>query len=124
MRILKNFFVVVYTMGPDTGKTDHDNLSKLLSSVGLCYQVPESQINAYCGLFASGIGFVSFLSIFIISTSFLKNTTLNYTNFSLDVPYSGSHGRWWRQNGHSPRPQHPNRCPNHEGRSRAPVKQH
>ncbi|ODM96989.1 Pyrroline-5-carboxylate reductase 1, mitochondrial [Orchesella cincta] len=50
--------VSVYTMGQDAQKTDKVNLEKLLYALGLTYQVPESQINAYCGLFASGIGFM------------------------------------------------------------------
>lgn len=41
--------------GSDENKKE---LQKLLSSVGLCYEVPESEINAYCGLFSSGIGFM------------------------------------------------------------------
>ncbi|CAL8087083.1 unnamed protein product [Orchesella dallaii] len=50
--------VSVYTMGKEAQKSDHTNLNALLSSLGLTYQVAESQINAYCGLFASGIGFM------------------------------------------------------------------
>lgn len=49
----------VYTMNKESEEADKSSLVKLLSSVGLCYEVPEVQINAYCGLFASGIGFVS-----------------------------------------------------------------
>ncbi len=56
-------YLIVYTMGSETSKNDKDILSKLLSSLGLSYEVPESQINAYCGLFASGIGFVSYLKV-------------------------------------------------------------
>lgn len=54
-------------MGPDATKTDDENLSTLLSSLGLCYPVSEPQINAYCGLFASGIGFVSLSQILYCS---------------------------------------------------------
>jgi len=50
--------VSVYTMGKEAEKSDESNLNKVLSALGLTYQVPESQINAYCGLFASGIGFM------------------------------------------------------------------
>jgi len=45
-------------MGKYGSEADQKHLQELLSSVGLCYQVPESQINAYCGLFSSGIGFM------------------------------------------------------------------
>ncbi|XP_021966764.1 pyrroline-5-carboxylate reductase 3 isoform X2 [Folsomia candida] len=48
----------VYTMDEATSSENKELLSKLLGSVGLCFEVPEHQINAYCGLFSSGIGFM------------------------------------------------------------------
>jgi pyrroline-5-carboxylate reductase len=45
-------------MGEQAHKEHKELLSSLLSSVGLTFEVDESQINAYCGLFSSGIGFM------------------------------------------------------------------
>lgn len=78
-------------MGSETSTNDKDILSKLLSSLGLSYEVPESQINAYCGLFASGIGFVSFLyrSFYCIHCLHFahNNVFANLTkNYFSDVP--------------------------------------
>ena len=33
-------------------------IAELLTSNGIAYEVPETHINAYCGLFSSGIGFM------------------------------------------------------------------
>jgi len=48
----------VYTMGKHSKEEDKTALAEIFGTSGLCYEVPESQINAYCGLFGSGIGFM------------------------------------------------------------------
>lgn len=48
----------VYTIGIGTSESEKTLLQNLLSTNGLAYEVPEAQINAYCGLFGSGIGFM------------------------------------------------------------------
>jgi pyrroline-5-carboxylate reductase len=50
--------ILVFTVDDETTNEEKIMLQSLLHSVGLCYEVPESQINAYCGLFSSGIGFM------------------------------------------------------------------
>ncbi|CAG7729324.1 unnamed protein product [Allacma fusca] len=48
----------VYSMGEKASEEHEKTLTQFLSPISDCYKVPESQINAYCGLFASGIGFM------------------------------------------------------------------
>lgn len=50
--------IPVYTMDLNSSPQEKELLSKLLGSVGLSFEVPENQINAYCGLFSSGVGFM------------------------------------------------------------------
>jgi pyrroline-5-carboxylate reductase len=57
-RLLFCFFSAVFTMDQNSSEQDKELLSKLLCSVGLSFEVLEHEINAYCGLFSSGIGFV------------------------------------------------------------------
>lgn len=49
----------VFALGSNAKVEDKKVLSAILSATGLTYEVPDSQINAYCGLFGSGIGYVS-----------------------------------------------------------------
>ena len=49
----------VYTPGKGNTEEQEEALLKIFSSIGTCFKVKEEQINAYCGLFSSGIGFVS-----------------------------------------------------------------
>lgn len=48
----------VYAMGDDATEEHRQTLQGIFAKIGLCYQVPEDQINAYCALFSSGIGFM------------------------------------------------------------------
>ena len=47
-------------MGSNTLDADKEFVTNLFSPSGICAEVQESQINAFCGLFGSGVGFVSY----------------------------------------------------------------
>jgi len=48
----------VYTFGTNVTEENKVLISKLFSSSGISFEVPEDQINAYCGLFSSGTAFL------------------------------------------------------------------
>jgi len=57
--ILFLFLEIVYAANPNVLDSFKVLVSSLFSPNGLCVEVPETQINAFCGLMGSGVGFVS-----------------------------------------------------------------
>jgi len=52
------FPISVFSSSLNTADADKDLIYSLFQPFGLCYDVQESQVNAYCSLLTSGIGFV------------------------------------------------------------------
>jgi len=60
--VLFNIKLIVFAVDPlNSREEDGQLMTKMFNPLGLCYQTEESKINAYCALFGSGIGFVSYL---------------------------------------------------------------
>ena len=84
-----------YCGNPMTSETDLHIVQSLLSAVGLCQRVPESQIDAMSGLMGSGSAYVSVtrLSVFrpLISrprnVGFLYNVTWSVRLISRDLSH-------------------------------------
>ncbi|CAL8138198.1 unnamed protein product [Orchesella dallaii] len=53
-----NCGVTVFSGPADTTDAERNLLNNIFKPIGLFYEVPEGQINAYGGLFGSGIGFM------------------------------------------------------------------
>lgn len=51
--------LAVYARGTNTTQPDAEATNSLLSSVGMCAEIPEYQMDAACGLAGSGPAYVS-----------------------------------------------------------------
>lgn len=52
-------FPIVYTLGTHATPSDGSVMHSMLSSVGMCAEIPEQQMDAACGLAGSGPAYVS-----------------------------------------------------------------